>query len=126
MTDPILVYDDDCGFCTWTADLLADHAEVELVGFSALSDDLLARLPDDYEDCAHFVTEDAVYSCGEAVEKAVVGSEFGAQVQPIVEFARNFEEYDTLRERGYRLVADNRGRLGAVVSKDPPARNENR
>jgi hypothetical protein len=62
---PRFVYD-DCGFCTWWAEFFAAHADVELVGFSEMGDDLRARLPAEYEDCAHLVTDGAVYSCGEA------------------------------------------------------------
>lgn len=124
MTDPTLVYDDDCGFCTWAAALIASHAEVRVVGFSRLSDDLKERLPADFEECAHFVTSDTVYSCGEAVEEAFLHTELGMELRPVAEFARNFEEYGPLRERCYQFVADNRGRFGTVVSKNPPAGGE--
>lgn len=121
MPNPTLVYDDACGFCTWAADLIARHAEVRVVGFSRLNDDLQTRLPPDFEECAHFVTDDTVYSCGEAVETALFHTELALEVRPVVEFARNFEEYRSFRERCYQFVADNRGRFGTVVSMNPPA-----
>ncbi|MFC7135194.1 MULTISPECIES: DCC1-like thiol-disulfide oxidoreductase family protein [Salinibaculum] len=123
MSDSTLVYDDDCGFCTWWAYRIADRSEVDLVGFSELTDDLRERLPDDYEDCAHLVTDDEVYSCGESIEEAFLHSGVGGDVRPVVEFLRQFDEYGGLRERAYRLVADNRDTLGHVVSVDPPARS---
>ena len=120
MTAPQLVYDDDCGFCTWAARRVAERSDVELVGFSELTSDLLARLPDDYEECAHFVTDDAVYSCGESVEQALLRTEAGTDLEPVVGLLSGFDEYDSLRERGYRVVADNRGLFGQFLSADPP------
>jgi predicted DCC family thiol-disulfide oxidoreductase YuxK len=122
MDDATLVYDDDCGFCTWSADWIVERSDLELVGFSELSPELLERLPDDYEECAHLVTDDAVYSCGESVEQALLRSEYADEIRPLYEFARQFEEYADLRERAYRWGADNRDKLGKIVSKTPPAR----
>ncbi|WP_370518554.1 DCC1-like thiol-disulfide oxidoreductase family protein [Natronomonas sp. CBA1123] len=65
------VYDDDCGFCTWWADYFADKTTLEVVGFAELTDAQLERLPDDYEDCSHLLADDAVYSCGAAIEQAL-------------------------------------------------------
>jgi len=124
MDDTRLVYDDDCGFCTWCADWVAERSELALVGFSELTPELRERLPEEYEECAHLVTDDAVYSCGESIEQALVRSEYDDVVAPVVEFARNFEEYGNLRERAYRWGADNRDKLGLVVSKTPPARDD--
>jgi predicted DCC family thiol-disulfide oxidoreductase YuxK len=42
----ILVFDDDCGFCTWWAEFVAARSDVRLVGFSELDPDLRALLPD--------------------------------------------------------------------------------
>jgi len=122
MSDATLVYDDDCGFCTWWADLLGNRADFETVGFSALSPELCERLPDDYEACAHLVTGDTVYSCGASIEQAVVRSELGHELRPIVDFLGNFEEYERARERAYRWVADRRDLWGTFLSKTPPAR----
>jgi len=120
MDDPILVYDDDCGFCTWSARFVAARSSVELVGFSELTDDLLERLPEEYEDCAHLVTEEEVYSCGAGMEEAFLRTDLGEEVREPVGFLRQFEDYDDIREQGYRLVADNRDLFGKVLSADPP------
>ena len=122
MSDSTLVYDDDCGFCTWWADYIADRADFRLVGFAELTPEIRDRLPDDYERCAHFVTPAEVYSCGVAMEEAFVRSEAGEDVRPVVEFLRHFEEYPKVREWAYRVVADNRDVGGRIVSKEPPAR----
>lgn len=120
MDEPILVYDDDCGFCTWSARYVAGRSSVELVGFSELTDELLERLPEDYEDCAHLLTDDEVYSCGAGMEEAFLRTDLGEQLREPVGFLREFEEYERAREEGYRLVADNRDVFGQFLSADPP------
>ncbi len=119
MAPPRIVYDDQCGFCTWSVELALAHGEFEAVGFSELTPDQRARLPEDYENCAHLLTDDAVYSCGEAAERTLElmepasGYLFGT--------LRRLPGYDRLRERIYRGFADNRGTLGKYRSSSPPA-----
>ncbi len=122
MTDATLVYDDDCGFCTWWAEYFDDRSDVRVVGFEELTPELRARLPDEYENCSHFVTEDGVYSCGASIEEALVRTDLGENVRPLAEFLRTFEDYERLRERSYRRVADNRSFWGRLLSKTPPSR----
>lgn len=124
VSDATLVYDDDCGFCTWWAEQIARRTDLSLVGFSALTDDQHERLPADYEECAHLLTDEEMYSCGEAIEEALLQSDVGGEAKPLAEFARQFDEYSRLRERAYRFVADRRDLFGNVVSADPPARSE--
>ncbi|WP_248897654.1 DCC1-like thiol-disulfide oxidoreductase family protein [Haloplanus halobius] len=124
MSDATLVYDDHCGFCTWWAALIANRTDLDLVGFSELSDRLRDRLPASYERCAHLVTDDTVYSCGAAIEEALLRTDSGAELGPVVAFLRQFEDYERLRERAYRWAADNRDTLGAIVSKTPPAERD--
>lgn len=123
MTEPTIVYDDDCGFCTWWAERIAERSDVRLVGFSELTDDLLALLPVDYEECAHLLVDGAVYSCGAAIEEAILRTDEGDQLRPVAEFLQQFDEYDRVREAAYRLAADNRDVLGRLVSSPPPARS---
>jgi predicted DCC family thiol-disulfide oxidoreductase YuxK len=120
--EPILVYDDDCGFCTWWADWIDERTDIRLVGFSELTAELRERLPDDYEACAHLVTDESVYSCGAAIEQALVRVDAAVDADPVVDFLRQFEDYERFRERAYRWAADRRDKLGLVVSKTPPAR----
>jgi predicted DCC family thiol-disulfide oxidoreductase YuxK len=124
MSDAVLVYDDDCGFCTWWAELFAERSSMRIVGFSDLDDHpaLRERLPESYEDCAHLVTDDRVYSCGASIEEAFVRSSLGRPARPLVRFLRQFGDYERLRERGYRAAADRRDLLGTLVSRPPPAR----
>ncbi|MFC4447649.1 DCC1-like thiol-disulfide oxidoreductase family protein [Halorussus aquaticus] len=124
MSDATLVYDDDCGFCTWWADFFERRSDLRIVGFSQLTDEQRERLPDDYEECSHLLADGEVYSCGESLEQALVRSEVRDDLTQVVRFLRNFEDYDRLRENVYRQVADHRGLLGQVVSKTPPASGE--
>ncbi|WP_137284792.1 DCC1-like thiol-disulfide oxidoreductase family protein [Halorussus salinisoli] len=124
MSDVTLVYDDDCGFCTWWADFFETRSEFRVVGFAELTDVERDRLPDDYEDCSHLLADGEVYSCGESLEQAFVRSDVGDGARPVVRFLRNFEDYERFRERVYREIADHRGLLGNVVSKTPPARRK--
>jgi predicted DCC family thiol-disulfide oxidoreductase YuxK len=116
---PRVVFDDECGFCTWCARFTARHGDVELVGFEELTPDQLARLPDDYETCTHFLTDDAVYSCGAAVERALA-YDFPF-LAPVFAVLRQAPGYEWLRERLYRWGANNRVMLGKIVRDDPPA-----
>ncbi len=123
MSDATLVYDDDCGFCTWCAQYIADRSDISLVGFSELDEETRDRLPADYEECAHLLTDGEVYSCGESIEQAILESDLGEDFASYVDFARGFEEYDTLREKAYRAVADRRDFFGEFLSADS-ARSE--
>ncbi len=124
MTEPTLVYDDDCGFCTWWAEYFEKRTEIRIVGFSDLTDDLRERLPADYEDCAHLVTDDGVYSCGASIEQAFVRTDLAGPADEVVEFLRQFDDYKRLRERSYRWVANRRDQWGEFLSRTPPARGQ--
>lgn len=115
MTVPRLVYDDDCGFCKYFVHAALDRGEFEAVGFAELDDALRARLPDDYEECMHLVTDEAVYSCGAALEQ--VTKRTGAAGWWLTVVARALPRYPKVRERAYRWVADRRSVLGTYVSK---------
>lgn len=122
MSDTTLVYDDDCGFCTRWAEFFDDRTDVRIVGFSELDPALRARLPDEYEDCSHFVTDGAVYSCGASVEQVLLRTAPGSFARPAVELLRRVDAYRTLREWAYRRGADNRAFLGTLLSKVLAAR----
>jgi len=123
MDTPTLVFDDDCGFCTYWVEFVAERSDVAIVGFSELSEELRDRLPADYEECAHLLVDDEIYSCGAAMEEAFLRTGKGGPLADVARFGRGFDEYDQLRETAYRWVADNRGTLGKFVSRPPPARD---
>jgi predicted DCC family thiol-disulfide oxidoreductase YuxK len=118
MTDGTFVYDDDCGFCTWWADYLAGRTDLEMVGFSELTDEHLERLPHDYEECAHLLTDDAVYSCGAAVERGLASADLPPGSADLFGFLRQFRDYERVRERAYHALAEKRGLWGQFLSKD--------
>lgn len=112
---PRLVYDDDCGFCTRSAEWVSRRATVELVGFSDLTPDQRARLPEDWRECAHLLTNETVYSCGEAMERAFART--GTVPEGVVSAARRIPGHERIRERGYRIVADHRGLFGKLLHR---------
>lgn len=116
------VYDDSCGFCAWWASLFARRTEMGIVGFSALTDAERDRLPEDYEDCAHLLTGDEVYSCGAAIEEGLVRA--GVLPEDVPQFFHQFTDYPTYRERLYREAADRRDVWGFFVSEEPPERRD--
>lgn len=120
MVDEVFVYDDDCGFCTWWADYFDRHTPLRIAGYFEIGDALLEELPDDYEDCSHLVTDDEVYSCDEAFERAFLRTPAGRLLRVPIRFLRKYRVYRWVRGWGYRWVAGNRGLWGKLVSKTPP------
>jgi len=110
---PTLVYDDDCGFCTWAAEWVAQRAPVDIVGFSDLTDEQIDRLPENWRECAHFLTDGEAYSCGAAMEEAFLLTEDDGT--KFVRAAREFPGYESARERAYRFVADHRSWFGRLT-----------
>ncbi|PSP88047.1 DUF393 domain-containing protein [Halobacteriales archaeon QS_4_69_34] len=115
---PTLVYDDDCGFCTWCAEWAVSHGEFEPIGFSALTDTQRERLPPDYEECVHLFADGRVYSCGRATEEVLARSD--AVPGELFDFLGQFDDYGRFRETLYRWGADRRDWLGVVLSADSP------
>lgn len=115
-TRPQLVYDDECSFCTWAAKFTARRSNIELVGFSDLSANQQARLPPNYEVCAHLLTEDAVYSCGRAMEEALVQAY--PALDSIFESAHDIPYYPMIREAVYHRISNHRGLIGRVLSSE--------
>ena len=122
MSDAVFVYDDDCGFCTWWADKFADRAGLPVVGYAEIGSDLRERLPDDYTECSHLVTDERVYSCGASVEEALLRTGLGSSARPLADRLERVDAFRSVREGAYRAVADRRGLWGRLLSKAPPVR----
>lgn len=122
MEPPVFVFDDDCGFCTWWADLFRARADLRTVGFSDLEPPLLERLPANYESCSHLVVDDATYSCGASIEQALLRVPPLGVFRPVIGFLRRFGGYRRVREWLYRRGARNRDRWGRLLSRTPPTR----
>ncbi|MFC6942294.1 DCC1-like thiol-disulfide oxidoreductase family protein [Salinirubellus sp. GCM10025818] len=122
---PKLVYDDTCHFCTWSAVFAVRRSDVQPVrlsnvqaGESRLDDEERERLPEDYGECAQLITEDAVYSCGAATEQSLVLTD--TLPSELVAVLRQFDAYETVREKGYHLVSNNRGKIAPLIGMEPP------
>ena len=115
MSRPILVYDDDCGFCTWCAAFADARGNFEIVGFADLDPALRTRLPDDWETCAHLVVDGRIYSCGAAIEEALarLGGGWGLAMR----LFRLVPYRHRIREPLYRWAADRRSWWGKLLSR---------
>ena len=116
MARPRMVYDDDCGFCTWCARQGVRFGDVDAVGFSALSPDQRARLPDEWRTAAHLLTDDTVYSGGAAVQGVLV--RMSGLFVALFWLLEQIPGYDAFREKLYRWGADHRDWWGAIVRRD--------
>lgn len=121
-TRPLIVYDDSCYFCTWVAEHSLYYGPFEIVGLSDvpdIPDDQRERLPEDYEECSQLLTDEEVYSCGEAAERTL------ARMFPTmaVFFAlfRQVPGYPVFRERLYHEVSKNRPWIQKIIHSEPPA-----
>mgnify|MGYP002760731503 CR=1 FL=1 len=114
MSAPILVYDDECGFCMYMIQWLLRFGEFNTVGYSELTVEQENRLPDEYDTCMHLLTADAVYSCGKALEQSV--ATFGVIAHTSVQVVSQVPCWREIREYGYRFVADRRSIWGRYRS----------
>lgn len=116
---PRLIYDDDCGFCTWWVEYVVERGRFEPVGFSELTDADLAHLPENYERCAHLLADGRRYSCGAAIEEAMARTD--APISYPTAAFRLLPGRRFVREPLYRLAAENRPLLGRIARREPPA-----
>lgn len=113
-----VLYDDDCGFCRWSADRIGRWDSRRRLVFASIQSargrELLHAVPADLRLASmHAVTPDGrVWSGGEAV-RVIVDELPGGSV--LAAFAAAFPDAtDAL----YRLAARNRERLGAWLGQD--------
>jgi len=122
----VLFYDGDCGFCRWcVGKVLAwdrDGSIVPIAIQSPESAELLADVaPERRLDSWHFRDpRGAVFSAGAAFPPLLRLLPGGS---PLAALA---SRWPGGAERGYRLVAANRGALGALVTGGARARAERR
>lgn len=115
VTRPLIVYDDDCGFCTWSVRYADARGDFDIVGFSELSPELRGRLPADYESCVHLIADGRVYSCGAAAEEVL--SRLGWGWGLVIGAVRLVPFRAKIREPLYRWVADHRSLFGRLVRR---------
>lgn len=111
-----LLYDSDCGFCRYSAAIvlrLDERRRLRPVSIQSVEGQrLLAPIPSERRlDSWHLVFEDgAVYSAGEAFAPL-------ARLLDHPAGARTLTRARWMMDRGYRLVADKRSRLGPLISQ---------
>jgi predicted DCC family thiol-disulfide oxidoreductase YuxK len=123
---PTIVYDDDCGFCTWSVEYAMANGEFAVVGFSELTDEQRHRLPEGHERCSHLLTEEEVYSCGGAAEATLIRLSGPAGIAGRTFGLLPVSVRRAVREPLYRVATDNRDKLGSLVRRDPPSRGGRR
>lgn len=113
---PQLIYDDECGFCTWAVAYLIARGDFEPIGFSSLTSDQRDKLPDNYRQCAHVLTDETVLSCGKAMiaSAAHLDTPIGYIARAIV----RLPGHEYIVETVYRLISTNRHLFGRLRSCD--------
>ena len=112
-----VVYDDDCGFCRWSAERLRTwdrHGALRFVTLrSAEADDLLAPVPVDRRPLSwHLVTDDGrVWSAGAAVPQVLLLLPGGG---PVATLAASMPD---ITEAAYAAVARRRSTLGRLLGR---------
>lgn len=111
-----VLYDDDCGFCRWTADRLRAWDRRGRLAFASIqtSADLLGPVPADMRlESVHAVTADGrVWSGGAAAVPTLRALPAGRLPAAIAEAA------PALTERIYRAVARRRTTLGRLLGAE--------
>ncbi|MEX2274409.1 MAG: DUF393 domain-containing protein [Actinomycetota bacterium] len=114
----VVLYDEDCGLCRWSVDRVLDWDRFGRVRVTPIQSEEGSRLLHEVADdgrlhSMHVVDRaGAVYSGGGAVAVLLHSLPFGSPLAWVAERAPR------LTERLYRLVADNRTRLGNIVGAD--------
>jgi len=112
-----VLYDEDCGFCRWSADKLRAWDTRRRLAFAAIQggrgEELLGVVPEAKRlDSMHAVTSDGrVWSGGQAV-RVILGELPGGSILAPIAAA-----FPGATESTYRLVARHRERLGRVLGQ---------
>jgi predicted DCC family thiol-disulfide oxidoreductase YuxK len=111
-----IVYDDDCGFCRWSLGLVLLWDRRRELRPVALQDpeaeELLRDMPPEERARSwHLVSEEGVSSAGAAAPLLLRRLPGGALLAVV------FERLPGPTERGYRLIADNRSKLGKLLPR---------
>jgi predicted DCC family thiol-disulfide oxidoreductase YuxK len=127
MSDAVLLYDADCGFCRWAVDKLLAWDRAGRVRPAALqspqADRLLPGLDEETKMASwHLVIDGDVYSGGAAAAPLLRLLPGGRPFAPVV------AAFPGVTARAYRLVARNRDRFGRLAGArcevDPNRRRE--
>lgn len=112
-----VLYDEDCGFCRWSADKLRAWDTQQRLTFAAIQSargaELLVAVPEAHRlDSMHAVTRDGrVWSGGQAVRVTVAQLPGGSILASVA------AAFPGATEATYRLVARHRQRLGRMLGQ---------
>jgi predicted DCC family thiol-disulfide oxidoreductase YuxK len=112
-----VLYDEDCGFCRWSADKLRAWDTQHRLTFASIQSargaELLVAVPEAHRlDSMHAVTRDGrVWSGGQAVRVTVAQLPGGSILASIA------AAFPGATEATYRLVARHRQRLGRMLGQ---------
>jgi predicted DCC family thiol-disulfide oxidoreductase YuxK len=114
VSDAVLLYDADCGFCRWAVDKLLAWDRAGRLRPAALqspeADRLLPGLDEETKMASwHLVIDGNVYSGGAAAAPLLRLLPGGRPVAPVV------AAFPGMTDRAYRLVARNRDRFGRLA-----------
>ncbi len=113
----LVLYDEDCGFCRWSADRLRVWDRHARLAFSSIqAADRAGRLdaipPELRYESWHLITPDArIWSSGAAVAPMMRRLPGGPTIAAIA------DTFPGTIERAYRFVARHRRRLGAILGQ---------
>lgn len=125
MSQAVVLYDADCGFCRWAIDKLLAWDRARRLRPAALqgpeADRLLPGLSEEARMGSwHLVVDGRIYSGGAAAAPLLRLLPGGRWLAPVV------AAFPGLSDRAYRLVARNRDRFGRLAGTrcavDPAAR----
>jgi predicted DCC family thiol-disulfide oxidoreductase YuxK len=118
MGAPVVLYDEDCGFCRWSADRLRAWDRRARLRFAPIQGQAGDRLLHDIDPATrlgamHLVTPDGtVRSGGGALPPLVRQLPFGRPVAAVLAV------WPGATDRAYRWVARHRVRLGTMLGQD--------
>lgn len=106
----VLVFDGDCGFCTWSADVVArwSHGRLDVVPWQRVDLSPLGLTVDACAQAVQYVDGAGRWSGAAAIAHALMRCR---QPGPTVGRLMQHPRVAPLAERSYRLVAANRHRL---------------
>jgi predicted DCC family thiol-disulfide oxidoreductase YuxK len=113
-----VLYDEDCGFCRWSADRLRAWDRGGRLAFAPIDGAIGATAlrhidPEGRAASWHLVTEDGrVWSAGAAIPRVLRELPAGFVLAPL------FETFPGTTERAYGLIARHRAWLGAALGQE--------
>jgi predicted DCC family thiol-disulfide oxidoreductase YuxK len=116
MGHPLVFFDDDCGFCKWSAARLRSWDRRHRLSFATIQgpegDRDLGELDPDVRYASwHVVRDGRIWSSGAAVTEILRSLPGGP---PLAVFTEAFPD---LTEHVYRMIARNRGALGRALGE---------